>query len=192
MSALLAAVDAGQISEVQVFGALPPGATGSGIEVIRWRQNGLARYAEARYTSPGFSQDAGTLSQPTETSTVNAATVLHRHSAQVRVQVQMSPAMTGSTSAIWLWRVPLWLGGLGAAGVLFSLMLLTGGPEPWRMTRWAWAWAILLAPPVGTLAFALLSGPMPPVPAPRKYARRLTGGWAFILVSALGATFRSS
>jgi hypothetical protein len=192
MPALLAAVDAGRVSEVQVFGALPPGATGSGIEVIRWRQDGLARYAEARYSSPGYTPDAGSLSPPAETATVDAATMLHRHNAQVRVRVQTSPAMTGSTSTIWLWRVPLWLGGLGAAGLLLSFMLLAGGPEPWRMTRWAWAWAILLAPPVGTLAFALLSGPMPPVPAPRNDARRLTGGWAFILVSALGTTFRPS
>ena len=55
---------------------------------------------------------------------------------------------------------------------------------PERATRWAWFW--LQWNPVGVLAFLLLSGPVPGVPAPRPGARRLTGGWAFLLSLLLG------
>jgi hypothetical protein len=73
-----------------------------------------------------------------------------------------------------------------------SFLLPAAGPEPWRATRWAWLWAVLLAAPVGTLAFALLSGPTPLVPAPRNRARRLTGGWALVILTVFVARFRNS
>jgi hypothetical protein len=39
----------------------------------------------------------------------------------------------------------------------------------------------MTVPVVGTMAMLLLSGPTPGLPAPRATARRLTGGWAFVL-----------
>jgi hypothetical protein len=186
LGALLAAVDAGQVSQVQVLGALPPGAEGDITQEVRWRQDGLARYAEVRYASPGYTQDQGTYSSPAAAATsVDAATLIHQHSSTV--QVLVSPTFSWpTTSTFWGWRVPSWLGGIALAGVLCSLVLLAAGPEPWRATRWAWFWAVLVTAPAGALAFAILSGPTPLVPAPRNGARRLTGGWAFLIVLVLG------
>jgi len=36
-----------------------------------------------------------------------------------------------------------------------------------------------------------LSAPTPPLPAPRPGARRLTGGWAFLLALAVGSMLRN-
>ena len=71
---------------------------------------------------------------------------------------------------------------------LLTCALLVGGPEPWRATRWAWSW--LLPVPFGVLALCLLSGPTPGLPGPRT-ERRLTGGWAFLIGSALGGVARA-
>ena len=189
LPALLAAVDAGQVSEVQVVGALPPGAEGSVIQDVRWRQNGLVRNAEVHHTSPGYTLDQGVYAKTT--TSIGVATVVHQHSPDVRVQVSSMPS-SSMTSEFWGWRVPAWLGGFVLAGVLCSLLVLGAGPEPWRATRWAWAWAVLLAAPVGTLAFAMLSGPTPLVPSPRNSSRRLTGGWAFIIMLVVGAQISNS
>ena len=63
---------------------------------------------------------------------------------------------------------------------LSTLGLLVVGPEPWRATRWAWFWLLTSAAfPLTALAFLVLGGPTPLVPAPRERSRRLTGGWAF-------------
>ena len=191
LGALLAAVDAGQVSQVQVLGALPPGAEGEITQDVRWRQDGLARYAEVRYASPGSTQHQSTSSAPAEAATsVDAATLIHQRSTTVRVLV--SPTWSPSASTIWGWRVPSWLSGMALAGVLCSLILPGAGPEPWRATRWAWFWAVLFTGPFGALAFAMLSGPTPLLPARRNGARRLTGGWAFLIVIVLGPRITGS
>jgi hypothetical protein len=48
--------------------------------------------------------------------------------------------------------------------------------------------------PVSVPLFLLLAGPTPGLPAPRDPARRLTGGWAFLicLVVTAAATGRSA
>lgn len=70
---------------------------------------------------------------------------------------------------------------LGGIAWLGGLLLLVGGPQPRLATRWAWFWLALHVPPA-MLAFVLLE----PVPWGRRRpappaARRLTGGWAFLL-----------
>lgn len=72
-----------------------------------------------------------------------------------------------------------------AAGCLATLWLLVNGPQPWRATRWAWFW--LAAPPLGLLAFLLLSGPTPGLGITRPATKRLTGGKAFLLALLLSA-----
>lgn len=88
-----------------------------------------------------------------------------------------------SVSPLLGWRGPNWLGAAAAILFLISFMLLVSGPQPWRATRWAWFW--LLLPPIGSIAFLLLSGPTPLLPRPKDPARRLTGGWAFLLAIPL-------
>lgn len=83
------------------------------------------------------------------------------------------------------WQTPNPLALTALLLLLVGFGVLVSGPAPWRATRWAWFW--LLLPPVGGIAFLLLSGPTPGVPGPRPPGRRLTGGWAFLLALPLAA-----
>ena len=80
-------------------------------------------------------------------------------------------------------RVPQWVDVLRGVLGLLAVALLLGGPEPWRASRWAWFWLMTVfgLQTVGVLAFLALSGPTPLVGAPRPGARRLRGGWAFVV-----------
>lgn len=85
------------------------------------------------------------------------------------------------------WRLPAWTG-LVMFGVWAAvLMLIVGGPPPWRATRWAWFWLLAMAAPVGVVAFALFGGPcglLPPAPGRRPGLR---GGWGFLLALLVGS-----
>jgi hypothetical protein len=104
----------------------------------------------------------------------------------------INPGVTitnGSTSgdssfSVQEWRAPGGVVLLALATWLGILLLLVGGPEPWRATRWAWAWFVLFAGPLGCVAYLLLGGPLG-VARPRNPDRRLTGGWAFLLAMFL-------
>lgn len=85
------------------------------------------------------------------------------------------------------WRGPGWVG-LAYLVLLVGTLMLIAGPRPWRATRWACAWLVLLAPPVGIPCYLLLGGPTG-LSRPRPPGRIwLTGGWAFLLALLLGGT----
>jgi len=78
--------------------------------------------------------------------------------------------------------VPQWAGAVAFFAAVGTLLCLVWGPTPWRATRWAWFW--IIAHPLGPISapvFLLLSGPTPLLRAPKPGARRLHGGWAFLL-----------
>ena len=83
----------------------------------------------------------------------------------------------------WLVLLPFALAWLATFG------LIVGGPEPYRATRWAWFW--LSAPPLGLLAFVVLSGPTPGLGIRRPAGGRLGGGWAFVIGLVLSAVVAS-
>lgn len=72
-----------------------------------------------------------------------------------------------------------------------ALFVLIAGRQPRLATKWAWFW-LGWAVPVAFLVFLVLE----PVPAWRRTAaspraRRLTGGWAFLLALVLGTLWHS-
>ena len=86
-------------------------------------------------------------------------------------------------SSVWGLDVPLWVGWVAFATTLGFLVHLVDGPRPWRATRWAWFW--LASNPLGILAYLLLASPTPGLHQPRAQHRMLTGGWAFLIGSAM-------
>ena len=76
----------------------------------------------------------------------------------------------------------------GWAGLvrLLALGLLVLGPRPWRGTRWAWLWPVLLLqePALGALAFLLLSGPLPRVRPHEPGGDRVRGGRGLVVAVA--------
>ena len=172
---LRAAVDSGRVSEVRLSEGVEPGSTGYGIQVAVWRDGPIARRTEGWAVSPGTD------------APLDHRRVFDRDLAdQLRAaDVRVVPLVEPSNSAtLFGWRTPGWTGPLLLVGWLTALFLLVGGPVPERATRWAWFW--LSWNPFGVLAFVLLSGPFPGVPAPRPGARRLTGGCAFLLSLVIG------
>ncbi|MGN0063269.1 MAG: hypothetical protein ACI379_03425 [Nocardioides sp.] len=59
-------------------------------------------------------------------------------------------------------------------------LLVAVNAQPWRATSWAWAWLVLVVPPLGVPAYLLLGGPTG-LFRPAEGHRRLTGGWALLL-----------
>lgn len=190
LTELMDAVDSGQVSEVHVAGGLPAGATGSARQDIRWRQGLWLRHAEVVQASPGYEQQTGSDNPSGAVTSVDVAALIRGHDPAVRVAV--SDVSSPGAGSVLGWGVPPWLSWCVLAGLILTLGLIVNGPEPWRATRWAWAWAVLFTGPIGALAFAVLSGPTSVVGAPRDGARRLRGGWAFLLMLILSSTIMNS
>jgi hypothetical protein len=105
------------------------------------------------------------------------------------VQVERRPHWRVRSGDVGLlgWRLPAWCGWVLMAVWLGALMLIIGGPAPWRATRWAWFWLVVLAAPVGVVAFALVGGPcglLPPAPGRRPGLR---GGVGLLLAIIIGS-----
>jgi hypothetical protein len=97
---------------------------------------------------------------------------------------------SGLSGTVMGLHVPGWLVLTSLVAGLATFALLINGPQPWRATRWAWAWFILNPfGLIGSLAFLLLSGPVPPVPAAKQGDRRLHGGWAFLIAAVAGGAW---
>lgn len=182
---LLSAVASGQVSEVRVDGALPAGASGWVTLVVHWRQGLSARRASVVQASPGSEQEAAAAgSSSASVITTDVATLIRDRAPNAHVQV--SEARAPGTANVLGWYLPPWMPWIILIGVAVTIGLIVNGPEPWRATRWGWAWALLFTGPIAATAFAVLSGPAPWIPRPKKLTRRLTGGWALLLGVLLG------
>ena len=102
------------------------------------------------------------------------------------VAVDRYPDLTVTTSDESAYGGNGWLGVLGLAAWVWTILLVVTTPGPLRATRWAWFWLVGVLPPVGAITFLLLGGPTGLVPE-REGTRRLTGGWAFLLAFALNS-----
>ena len=177
---LRAAVDDGRVSEVRVSAGPAPEASGRGVYVQSavWRDRLVLHRVEAQRV------DVGTPASASGLPVLDGDLAEELRAEGVRVRPL---AGRDSYSQVLGWQVPGWTGLLLFAEWLVALFLLVGGPVPERATRWSWFW--LNSGPFGLLAFLLLSGPFPGVPGPRPGARRLTGGWAFLLSLVLGGGY---
>ena len=174
------AIASGRVHTVHVAGGLSRGASGFATQQVRWR-SGLLHY-EARV----LQASAG--DHPHREGAAPGAPVLRTEAGAYLVRAHpgvhvVRERLSWSGASILGWELPGWMGVAGLLAFLATLVLLVSGPRPWRATGWAWFW--LLSTPVGVLAYLVLSGPTPLVPAPRPHSRRLTGGWAFLLALAL-------
>jgi len=179
---LMDAVVSGEVSEVHVAGVLPAGASGYATVDVRWRQGLFLHHAAVVQASPGYEQEAQ--ESPSESVTTTDVATLIR-GQDPTVQVQVSEVFAPSGGSILGWDVPSWLMWFVLAGMAVTLWRIVNGPEPWRATRWAWAWALFFTGPVGAGAFAVLAGPTPGLPGPKDGNRRLSGGWAVLLLLLL-------
>ncbi|RYC10567.1 hypothetical protein [Nocardioides zhouii] len=172
---LLADVASSKVSEVQVVGDEPP-AKGDRVE-LRWSVwNGLLdQYAVVQVDD---SRGYNAWDESVFVSAVDPRDTLRGINSGITLTSGSS--LDAPSTSVHGWRAPGAVVLLVLATWLGILLLLVGGPEPWRATRWAWAWFVLLAGPLGCVAYLLLGGPLG-VARPRAGHRRLTGGWAFVV-----------
>lgn len=168
----------GSVKQVEVTG-LPRNGVSGGFATVRlgWETRFLNRYTEILVVSPGGSERP-TNSEDLPVVVGDPVAVLEELQPGVEILREEFWAGTSFEAAGWSLRGrasifvgPLWL---------ITLLLVMSGPQPWRATRWAWVWVVLAAPIVGVLAYLLLGGPLG-AGRPAHRARRLTGGWAFLI-----------
>lgn len=185
LSDLEDAVASGDVREVQVGGGLDADDRGSASVQVRW-DRGLVTYTTA------LVEERPLPSGPSGVQRGDGDAVVADVEARLRdLQPELRVTRTsfdGAAATVLGWGLPAWAGLLHLGVVLGTLFSLTGSPQPWRATRWAWFWLMFLVPPIGVPAYLLLAGPTPPVPAPSPTRRRLTGGRGFLLglIGSLG------
>src|SRR4051794_20452929 len=168
---LQTAVAAGEVHSVEVTPALERGDSGFRTVELRWRTRygrHVARVEQVRRQTD----------RPGENDDVSA--VVHRDPAAILIaqqpglRVERSP-VPREYNRILGWGVPSRLDWVLLVLGLGSLVLLVGGPEPWRATRWAWFWFASVAFPLFVVAFVLLGGPVRRDASPPAGRRRLRG-----------------
>ena len=177
-------VASGEVTRVELVGEpLSDDTFGSnGIEV-RWREGLVTRTASVMQASS--EREAGRGRGSWDGATVIVGSVEdHLRRLDRDVSFVRGEHRSRSFTVAGL-ETPGWVG-LGYLAVLVGTIALVTGPRPWRATRWAWAWLVLLVPPYGVAAYLLLGGPIG-LFRPRDPRRVwLTSGWAFLLALLLG------
>lgn len=176
---LRSGIASGDVTQVRIIGE------GHGTVEVEWRDGLLRHRAAVRERRPGKGGDPTVRVTRDGTSVIRGGVtdLLRADRPDLRIE---QAAYVNSYSSFLGWRSPVWVGSTTLGLYLLTLLLLAGGSEPWRATRWAWFWLIFLAPPLGIPAFLVLSGHSP-LGRPRQPQRRLTGGWAFLLALCLSA-----
>lgn len=182
---LLSDVAGGKVSEVEVVGPDVPKA-GDSVE-LRWKvlADVLDQYAVVEV---GGNRGYDAWRKPVFASSGDPLATLR----SINSGIVLTPASSsdGPSTSFMDWRAPGAVVLLALATWLAVLLLIIGGPEPWRATRWAWGWAWLLTGPLGSVAYLLLGGPLGTF-RPRDRRRRLTGGWAFLAAMIVPASWVS-
>lgn len=185
---LRAGVMSGAVDEVHVSGGLPSGATGYSTVSLTWREGGRNRFAEVVEVSDPTAASPSEVGAR-EVVTENVAETLRRlGDVHIVTDTWRDPGQKLAG-----WRVPGWLPGVGFVLWLATVALVSNGAQPWWATRWAWFWALFSpAAVVAVPLFLLVSGPPPGVSESASSGRRLTGGWAFILLTLVApAAYRA-
>jgi hypothetical protein len=85
-----------------------------------------------------------------------------------------------SSGEVGSWRVPGWAGLLAFILCVSVLCLLAACPQPWRATRWAWFWLLMLVPWLTVPGILLLGGSTGLLP-PRRQRARITGAQGLLI-----------
>ena len=186
VSHLRQAIGEGDVTDVRISEQLAEGSIGYGPVAIRWREHGIA-YATT-VTQASSEREARKVRRPGDEVVVgDVADWLRTNGREVTVTGRTQAPYGGTWTTILGFRAPGWLA-FASLGTVCATLLLIGSIEPWRATRWGWAWLVLLTP-VGVPLFLLFGG-LTGLLRPRPGACRLTGGWAFLLGSVVAANLR--
>lgn len=183
LSALEDAVSSGEVRDVEVSRGLAAEGRGFATVHVRWDRGPITYAVDVIEARP--LRAAPSRGQRGED--VRVVEDLETYLLDLQPDLEIVPfEWRGPASTVLGWGLPGWTGLLHGLVVLATLVSLTSSPQPWRATRWGWFWLLALVPPLGVPAYLLLAGPTPPVPAPRRPDRRLSGGSSFALALVAG------
>lgn len=185
---LLAGLSSGRVHAVEIEGAMGGAGglvhdeRGGALVHLHWRDGWRREVTTvAQRTSP---DEVDPRLSATDRSDRDAASVIGRVDSPLRerapgVRLTWTAGPDGMTSTVWGWTVAGPWAGFAAllVGVLYVAVVAVG-PEPALATRWAWTWPLMtpLAPLV-VAAYVLVGAR-----GSRRGSRRLTGGWALLLL----------
>lgn len=176
---------AGAVSAVHVVGmteGVAEGGTGRGFARVELHWDGwVDRYAEVVVAYPREPRTDSFNPDHLPVIVGDPGDALRVHDPDLRVTYTDVRSSPGGLSG---WQGPQHVMWLVIAAWVGAILLAFNGPEPWRVTRWGWAWLVILGGPVGAGLYVLLGGPLG-LGRPRRPERRLTGGWAFLLAAAI-------
>ena len=178
---LYADLDRGSVSQVRVVGdVLPPTSTGSALQEVTWRTGSRAWRVELVQVR---GSDGGALmASRAERTTDDVVQQVRARSPEVDLEV------SGSRTGVSAQAFGVSYSGAAALPVVVltvaGLLLLVGGPQPWRATRWGWFWLCFV--PGGPLVYLARSGPTPGLRPPAPDDALLTGGRALVAAVVLG------
>ena len=125
--------------------------------------------------------DGGALSASAERTTDDVVQQVRARSPEIDVEV------SGSRTGVSARAFGVSYSGAAALPVVVlnvaGLLLLVGGPQPWRATRWGWFWLCFV--PGGPLVYLARSGPTPGLRPPAPDDALLTGGRALLAAVVL-------
>jgi hypothetical protein len=179
---LKADVAAGRVEEVQVSGSLGPRGRGFEVVQVRWRDGLFAYETEVVEARP--------LRQAPRGRQADGAEVVGSVSDELRAvapDLRIATSGRGNGLTWYGFAPPDWAWWALVAAFAGTTGLLAWRPEPRSVTRWGWMWWVVLAPPVGPIAYLLLSG----VASGRVWDgsdRRTGGGVSFLLALLVGAS----
>lgn len=181
-------VAAGDVTRVEVLGGMSPTAQGSSLAEIRWHDGLLPRYTEVRQVSSG-SDDVSTQSVDNRGVAVVGMNLVETLTAQTpdgELDIATGQYPSGTRAYLFDWNVPVWVTATAMVSGLAVLVMLITGQEPRLATRWAWFWVFVLLGLAGVLAYLLVGVRRSGQPGE---GSRLTGGWAFVIMLVIQATW---
>ncbi len=185
---LQSALAEGSVSQVETdHPPLPGDWHGYSTVTLRWQGRFLHHYAEV--VSVSGSEAFLSAQDETAPSLVTGDPVETLREIDPDVRITYATHESGITWNQWGWRSHGWRWMPPAAGFILGFVLIASGPQPWRATRWAWAWLFFFGGPLGVASYLLFGGPLG-VGQPKDRRPFLTGGWAFLIVMIFGALLR--
>lgn len=173
------------ISHLRVEGALPAGASGNALVRVKWRAHGVTRFTQIEQASSRSQLDQGLSDGSADERT---GRVVGDVDSQLRhydpdVQITHRKDVTGlSGTVVFGWQIPAALALLTAFVWALTIGSLVNGPEPRLATKWAWGWGLVSPVTLLVIPLYLLTAAPWRGGSRAPSGKRLTGGWAFLLL----------